>query len=88
MGKAPDMLKLAGFVDARKRGIKIQIWFFGSLGSCASQRHTNRKDPQKAKLPLVGNLPTKAMRAFGAQLLPEHDADEGNTEALLETIFH
>ena len=44
MGKAPDMLKLAGFVDARKRGIKIQIWFFRSLGSCASQRHTNRKD--------------------------------------------
>jgi len=84
--KLSDVMNKAGFVDVRKRQIKIEIGPWGP-GSFPFQRRSNRKDPGKHEIASTcANVWTQAMRAFGAQLLPKRYPDEADAEAFLEAI--
>jgi hypothetical protein len=92
-GKLPELMKNVGFVDVRRRKIKIEIGPWGPGSTPVSSFFVLMfVDPRKHEVAaMCANVWTAAMQAFDAQLIQKYHPDEREASAFMEAIsqeFH
>jgi hypothetical protein len=89
--KLPEMMKNAGFVDVRRRKIRIEIGAWGP-GSMPVLISLIILDPRKHEVAtMCANVWTAGMQAFDAGLIEKYYPDERDVAAFKEAIaqeFH
>jgi hypothetical protein len=90
-GKLPELMKNAGFVDVRRRKVRIEIGAWGPGWGC-SFRVLMFLDPRKHDVAtMCANVWTAGMQAFDAGLIEKYYPDERDVSAFKDGIsqeFH